>query len=49
VHKKDYWVDFPDELLMGKYSRPGEEFATFLETIIDLSKGYRQKKDTISH
>jgi hypothetical protein len=39
AQKMDYWVDFLDELLMGKYSRLGEAFATFLETIIDLSKG----------
>jgi hypothetical protein len=39
AQKMDYWIDFLDELLTGKHSRLGETFATFLETIIDLSKG----------
>jgi hypothetical protein len=38
AQKIDYWINFLDELLMGEYSRLGETFATFLETIIDLSK-----------
>jgi len=45
AQKVDYWIDFLDELLMGKYSRLGEAFATFLETIIDLSKGAPTRKE----
>lgn len=37
--KTEYWLDFLDELLMGKYARLGETFSTFLEFIVDLSKG----------
>ncbi|MEM2385309.1 MAG: hypothetical protein QXL74_08545 [Candidatus Bathyarchaeia archaeon] len=39
AQKMDYWIDFLNELLMGEYSRLGETFTMFLETIIDLSKG----------
>ncbi|MCR8433828.1 MAG: hypothetical protein NDP24_06335 [Crenarchaeota archaeon] len=36
--KMDYWVNFLDELLTGKYSKLGETFAIFLETMVRLSK-----------
>lgn len=39
ARKMDYWIDFLNELLMGKYARFGRTFAMFLEMMIDLSKG----------
>jgi len=38
ARKTDYWINFFDELLTGRYSRLGEVFSIFLEVTIDLSK-----------
>lgn len=34
----DYWSRFLEELLLGRYSRLGRAFATFLELAIELSR-----------
>lgn len=50
ARKTDYWIAFLEELLTGKYSRLGETFSLFLESTIDLSKGFflkNQKREYI--
>ncbi len=49
AQRMDYWIDFLDELLTGKYSSLGETFSIFLQTMIDLSKRNRKatKQDYI--
>jgi len=39
AQKMDYWIYFLNDLLLGEYSKLGETFTIFLETIIELSKG----------
>jgi len=43
VQKTEYWIAFLDELLTGKYAKLGEAFSTFLEYMVDLSKGTASK------
>jgi len=43
AQKTEYWTDFLEELLTGKYARLGETFSTFLESTVDLSKGTTSK------
>jgi len=43
AQRMDYWIDFLDELLTGKYSRLGETFSIFLQTMMDLSKNNKSK------